>query len=199
MEGEGEEPPEPDQNVQVAEYEVLERRTHNDSRIAYAVYTACLASSTAFFSVAVIAALEYGIEMPNPFYLGLLVIPSLFLLFYGRRVLEQFNSAGDVRIARCVQLEREIDIHSFRLFPPWREWPPEYLFTLGQWIARSRGDEEDAQQRQYFENIGIESFRRFEGRTRVTGYVNQSWWMMVILWLIYVSSVIIWWVASGTP
>jgi hypothetical protein len=145
------------------EYKALEARVQNDSRVAYAILGASLTASLSLAGILLLD-IDFG-ESPVKFLTvaGL----SLSILEFGRRIQERFNDTSGLRIARAVQLERILNIHSFRLFPPWCEFPNGYFLTLGEQASGSKSDGNPAANN-YFEFRGKEEYERV-----VTGVRNR--------------------------
>jgi hypothetical protein len=168
----------------VAEYNILEQRIQHDSRIAYTVVTSFLIASFALFGTSMTIFIdsssfwESGVNASVPSLLNmsvpiLLVILSIILIAISNYILTKFNETGDIRIARAIQIERNNNLYSFRLFPPWREFPDppqEFMITLGQQRLRKKWDRTVAHLFELEKN-GLEEYERINTKRRFTSTI----------------------------
>lgn len=111
---------------------------------------------------------------------------ALAILEIGRRVQDRYNDTSGLRIARAVQLEQILNIHSFRLFPPWYEFPGDYFLTLGEQASGAKSDGSPGANN-YFEFRGKEEYERV-----ITGVRNRSrfyWFGVVVIVAVVVIAV----------
>jgi hypothetical protein len=125
------------------EYQALEARVLNDSKIAYGlvgVFTAGAITVLGIYLTYVL--LRVGGDTFDRKVLIIsypLGIASLTLLGTAFWLLKRFDETSSVRVARTVQVERDLKFYSFRLLPPWEEIPPEsedFILTLGELVTR---------------------------------------------------------------
>jgi hypothetical protein len=145
------------------EYGALEARIQNDSRVAYSVFGATLTASLTLAGLLLV----YVDFAEDPAKFLTLAGLALSILEIGRRIQDRFNDTSGLRIARAVQLERTLGIHSFRLFPPWYEFPDGYFLTLGERTSGSKSDGSSTAIN-YFDYKGKKEYERVITDTRVS-------------------------------
>lgn len=122
----------------MVEYAALEARMQNDSSISYALFVGFAAASIAFLSG--ILSLYYDKRIDILVVLPLFVV-SFMLLIAGEAVRRRFDYAGQIRMARAVEIEEQYGFYSFRLLEPWKKPPnDEYLRILGELASKKPWD-----------------------------------------------------------
>ncbi|MEW5747205.1 MAG: hypothetical protein AB1793_00245 [Candidatus Thermoplasmatota archaeon] len=167
------------------EYQALEARIQNDSRVAYAILAASLTSSLA------LAGLLLVYIDPGQDLIRFLIIAALalFILKFGTVIQNRFNDTASIRIARAVQLERNLRIHSFRSFPPWYEFPGgDYFKILGEYASNSRSDGTPSSDA-YFTYLGQREYERIIRGLRIRIYV--SWFGYAVILALIASGIIL--------
>jgi len=157
------------------EYKVLEARLHSDSNVAYAILGSFLAGSFVLLSVAISTLIDAAESQTLSFAsLAVATVTGLFasaLVYLGIRIFTRFNETGDIRRSRAVRLEKDLQISSFRMFPPWVEVDPADYLALGE-IATNVGWNGCPETRRAFEVMGIQEYWRIQNsrKTRVLVY-----------------------------
>lgn len=128
----------------IAEYNLLEARTHSDSNVGYILITTLMALSVAMFSIVGSIMIDSpSITYGMAFLSMLIAIVSMMALIMGSWVQERFNRAGKIRIARCTVLEEELGIFQFRLFEPNgfgnEKWKVRFFEVLNEGRINNRG------------------------------------------------------------
>jgi len=168
------------------EYQALESRVQNDARVGYTVVAAMIAASFALMSAWLatfgdkILADEF--DLPEFLITFLLASASVVLLQTAISIQERFADAGKVRVARAVQIEEELKIYSFRLFPPWCEHPDDYMSYLRKWMSRGVKEEESPTEedaKTLLKRFGDK--KRVSRSFRVLGYFSIGVWVVLTI------------------
>lgn len=163
------------------EYKVIEARLHSDSKVAYAILGSFLAGSfiliSAFVSTLISAAESDETTLAR---WALPIVTGFFaavLVYLGSRTFTRFNETGDVRRARAVNLEKQLQISSFRMFPPWVEVDLEDYLALGE-ISSKVSWNGSHQSRQAFEVKGIQEYWRIQNSRRMRDLLHLFSWIV---------------------
>jgi len=177
---------EPDERIRIMleEYAALEKRSQNDSVVGYALVGAILLASLTLLNMA--AELVANGSTVNKTLLVILAVASVSSLFVSRWILARFRRAGDIRIARCVQIERELGMRSFMLFPPWLRGDEEYYALLGQLLERNQIDMSVPDQQRFFVQTGNAAVSNFNKHWRVTTLFDILIYTMSFIWFVLV-------------
>jgi len=167
------------------EYRALEARIQNDSRVAYAILAASLTSSFALVGLLLV----YVDPAEDPTRFLAVAFLAFVILKVGSLIQNRFNDMASVRIARAMQLERRLGIHSFRLYPPWYEFPGgDYFLILGERASGSRSDgtpPSDA----YFTYLGQREYERIIHGMRVR--MLSSWYAYAAFVILVLAAILL--------
>ena len=167
------------------EYQALEARIQNDSRVAYAILAASLTSSLTLAGLLLV----YVDPMQNPGGFLAIAVLSFFILKFGMMIQNRFNDMARIRIARAMQLERRLRIHSFRLFPPWYEFPDgDYFQILGESASDSRSDDTPPSDA-YFTYLGHREYERIVRGLRVRALF--SWFAYAAIAILILAAIVL--------
>jgi hypothetical protein len=123
--------PEERRRIMLEEYAALEKRCQNDSVVGYALVGAIIVTWLVVISTNAVRFVTDKSETATATLLVFLSI-SIVSLWISATILERFKDAGDIRIARCHQIEKELDMRSFTLFTDRFKGDDEYYSILGQ-------------------------------------------------------------------
>jgi hypothetical protein len=167
----------------MAEHDSLERRMQNDSRIYYGLITSLYG-----FAVALLSGYVYYLSKTNGDGLTLfritaslaVVIASIAILALAGMIQDRLNAVGDLRRARAVEIEKEIGIFSFRLFPPWTEVPNGTRVALGE-IAQELKLQNQADYERFLQE-GERKYKEIMDRTRMSETIRC---IRILFWAIF--------------
>jgi len=170
--------------TRIAEYGFLERRMQNDSRISYGLIGALMVASLALVS----ASSDYYNSAPEggrtgAFALAVGMIPGIggFLLLYlAFRVQSRFNDTSNIRRARAIQIEEDLDFASFTLFKPWIRLDDRYYDVLGR-LAKDSWWNRLPHVRFDNRRKGFEEYERINKESRISRYSKA---ILLVLWAI---------------
>jgi len=170
------------------EYRVLEARTQNDSRIAYGFVGVLTAGAITTLGVYLTYVLLRGggnelakEDLVISYPLG---AASLLMLAFGYWILKRFDENSSIRVARAVQIERQLRFHSFLLLPPWEELPPDsndFVLTLGELVTRTNRESTDPNKLVAAGKKRRETVRKGYGVTRRYLFFALT---MTVLWIL---------------
>jgi len=164
------------------EYRVLEARMQNDSRLVYGLIAAQYGLAFGFLSALFVylGRIEDLSRIGATQFLTAIAlgVSSIFILVVSQMIQKRLNDTGNVRRARAVQLEYLLGIHSFRLFPPWKDPPLGYLHRLGE-IARSEAWNNNPETESQYYNAGDREYTRICKGSTITAVQIFLFWGFV--------------------
>jgi hypothetical protein len=171
------------------EYKALEARMHNDSRVIYGLVAAQLALAFGFLS-AFFAYLDRiedasAIEVGQVLTALVLGASSILVMIITSFIQRRVNDTGNIRRARAVQLEFALGIHSFRLFPPWKDLPPGYLHRLGE-ISRNEAWNGNPETYNQYCNAGDREYTNVCRRLTISTMLSYLFWGFIAAFAILV-------------
>jgi ABC-type glycerol-3-phosphate transport system permease component len=138
--------------------------------------------------LSLVTALEiYERDGSNSTLFSLYVIAISFIWLAGV-IIKLFNDRSNLRIARAIQIEKNLRIYSFRLFPPYQEFPKGYLSTLGRYLCNNQIVGTDDIELQYMD-FGRKKYKEITEQRRVSQIlriVRNSTAIAIIISIIYI-------------
>jgi len=164
----------------ISEYNALESRVQNDSRVFYSVIVGLVALAGTSLSAYLLYLSNLSgwnsLDSRQKLNSFVLAIMPIVFLYMATRVQKRLISTGDIRIARASQLEQDLGFRSFRLFPPFRHTDDDYYYGLGR-IARARQSRGKKVSREEI----IEEGKRFYSKTVDGIRISGMYWVMLII------------------
>lgn len=160
---------------------------HNDSRVIYSLLAAQIALAFGFLSAffAYLGGLQDATTLNVGQALTALVLgaSSILVMIVASLIQKRVNDTGNIRRARAVQLESWLQIHSFRLFPPWKELPLGYLQRLGEIALSERWNGNPETYTQYY-NAGDKEYTRMNRMLRISTMQSYLFWGFIAAFVI---------------
>lgn len=131
-----------DRPAKIGEYSVLLTQVVNERRNAYSSSVAAFGASIALLVSTVTLILAQDVS--PVLVLGIAALPVV-ILWFARGLVRRVETVSTLRLARAVQIEKELGLYNIRLLPPWNDAPPEdFLLTLGELVSVRRWDGDEA-------------------------------------------------------